>query len=110
MLDRSNAVPSFFRIDAMTILRWILGVAIFVFLLLVSLQNAEQVKLRFYTWVSWEVPLILLLFVVFAVGVTAGLLVGAIRSARLKRQLNRVRREHAKHADTTPLLPPLDGR
>ncbi len=93
----------------MTIVRWIVGVAIFLFLLLVSLQNAEQVKLRFYTWVSWEVPLILLLLVVFAVGVTAGLLVGAVRSARLKRQLNRVRRDHAKHVGVPPALP-LDGR
>jgi lipopolysaccharide assembly protein A len=93
----------------MTIVRWILGVAIFLFLLLVSLQNAEQVKLRFYTWVSWEVPLILLLLVVFAVGVTAGLLVGAFRSARLKRQLGRLRRDHAKQAAGTS-QPPVDGR
>ena len=93
----------------MTIVRWILGVAIFLFLLLVSLQNAEQVKLRFYTWVSWEVPLILLLLVVFAVGVTAGLLVGAVRTARLKRQLNRVRRDHAKQVTLTA-QPPMDGR
>ena len=93
----------------MTIVRWILGVAIFLFLLLVSLQNAEQVKLRFYTWVSWEVPLILLLLVVFAVGVTAGLLVGAFRTGRLKRQLSKVRRDHAKHGGTPP-LPPMDNR
>ena len=93
----------------MTIVRWILGVAIFLFLLLVSLQNAEQVKLRFYTWVSWEVPLILLLLVVFAVGVTAGLLVGAVRTARLKRQLNRVRRDNAKQIGAPP-APTPDGR
>jgi uncharacterized integral membrane protein len=93
----------------MTIVRWILGVAIFLFLLLVSLQNAEQVKLRFYTWVSWEVPLILLLLVVFAVGVTAGLLVGAFRAARLKRQLSRFRRDHAKQVGAPP-MPPVDGR
>ena len=93
----------------MTIVRWIVGVAIFLFLLLVSLQNADPVKLRFYTWASWEVPLILMLFVVFAVGVTAGLLVGAFRAARLKRQLSRLRREHARLAPPTP-LPPVDGR
>jgi lipopolysaccharide assembly protein A len=93
----------------MTIVRWILGVAIFLFLLLVSLQNADQVKLRFYTWVSWEVPLILLLLIVFAVGVTAGLLVGAFRTARLKRQLSKVRRDHAKQVSAMP-LPPMDSR
>jgi len=91
----------------MTILRWIVGVIIFLFLLLVSLQNAEQVKLRFYTWVSWEVPLIFLLLIVFAVGVTAGLLVGAFRSARLKRQIARLRREHA--LSTADAVPPTPG-
>jgi uncharacterized integral membrane protein len=95
----------------MTIVRWIFGVAVFVFLLLLSLQNAEMVKLRFYTWATWETPLIVLLLVVFAVGVTSGLLVGAFRSARLKRQLNRLRRDHAKHLAVTPPGPPdrLDG-
>ena len=82
----------------MTIVRWILGVAIFLFLLLVSLQNADKVKLQFYTWVSWEVPLILMLFVVFAAGVIAGLLAGLARSMRLKRKLNRLRRDHANPA------------
>jgi len=92
----------------MTIVRWIVGVAIFLFLLLVSLQNAEQVKLRFYTWVSWEVPLIFLVLIVFAIGVTAGLLVGAFRTARLKRQIARMRREHARGAaDSLP--PPMPG-
>ena len=43
-------------------------------------------------------PLVLL--IVFAVGVTCGLLVGVLRTARLKRQLNRLRREHAR--DTLP--------
>ena len=95
----------------MTILRWIVGVAVFVFLLLLSLQNADMVKLRFYTWATWETPLIVLLLVVFAVGVTSGLLVGAFRSARLKRQLNRMRRDHAKHLASPPSRPPdsLDG-
>jgi uncharacterized integral membrane protein len=89
----------------MTIIRWIVGVAIFLFLVLVSLQNAQIVSLRFYKWVSWEVPLILLVLVVFAVGVTAGLLVGAFRTARLKRQLTRLHREHAKHVPSIPLPP-----
>ncbi len=92
----------------MTIVRWIVGVAIFLLLLLVSLQNADPVKLRFYTWVSWEVPLIFLVLIVFAVGVTAGLLVGAFRTARLKRQISRMRREHARTAaDSLP--PPMPG-
>jgi len=93
----------------MTIVRWIVGVAIFLFLLLVSLQNAEPVKLRFYTWVSWEVPLIFLVLIVFAIGVTAGLLVGAFRTGRLKRQIARMRREHARTAADSLPPPPMPG-
>ena len=93
----------------MTIVRWIVGVAVFLFLLIVSLKNSDPVKLWFFGWGAWEAPLILVLLIVFAVGVTAGLLVGAFRSGRLKRQLSRLRRDHAKQVGATQ-LPPIDGR
>jgi lipopolysaccharide assembly protein A len=92
----------------MTIVRWIVGVAVFLVLLLVSLKNSDPVKLWFFGWGPLEAPLILMLVIVFAIGVTAGLLVGAFRSGRLKRQLSRLRREHAKLA-TAP-QPHVDGR
>jgi uncharacterized integral membrane protein len=75
---------------------------------LLSLQNSKAVELHFFGWGPWEAPLILVLLIVFATGVTAGLLVGAFRAARLKRQLNRLRRDHAKFASTP--LPPADAR
>jgi lipopolysaccharide assembly protein A len=92
----------------MTIVRWIVGVAVFLFLLLLSLQNSKSVDLHFFAWGPWEAPLILVLLMVFAIGVTIGLLVGAIRTARLKRQLNRVRRDHARL--TSAPSPPVDAR
>ena len=92
----------------MTIVRWIVGVAVFFVLLIVSLKNSDPVKLWFFGWGPWEAPLILMLVIVFAVGVTAGLLVGAIRASRLKRQLSRLRRDHAKLAAAP--IPPIDAR
>jgi uncharacterized integral membrane protein len=92
----------------MTIVRWIVGVAVFLFLLVLSLQNADPVKLHFFGWGPWEAPTILVLLIVFAVGVTAGLLVGAFRAARLKRQLSRLRRDHARLANAPS--PPVDAR
>ena len=77
----------------MQVLRWITGAALFLALLLLSLQNSELVTLKFYHWWSWQAPLIFIVLVSFADGVAAGLLAGAMRSARLKRQLNRLRRE-----------------
>ena len=82
----------------MQVLRWIVGAALFLALLLLSLQNSEVVTLKFYHWWSWQAPLIFIVLVSFAVGVAAGLLAGAMRSARLKRQLNRLRRERAPAA------------
>jgi lipopolysaccharide assembly protein A len=92
----------------MTIVRWIAGVVVFFFLVVVSLKNSDPAKLWFFGWGPWEAPLILVLLIVFAVGVTAGLLVGAIRTGRLKRQLSRLRREHAKAANAPS--PPVDAR
>ena len=80
----------------MQIVRWIIGVIVFLALLLLSMQNAEQVKLRFFNLMSFEAPLIFVVLVVFAAGIAAGLLAGAIKVARLKRQLTRLRREQRK--------------
>jgi len=93
----------------MTLLRWIVGVAVFLALLLLALQNAEGVRVRFYGWESWPIPLVVLLLIVFAVGVTLGLLVSAVRVARLNRQLIRLRKEHSKHFNAGAVPPAGDG-
>jgi lipopolysaccharide assembly protein A len=82
----------------MTFLRWLVGGILFVALLFLSLQNSDLATVRFYHWFSWQAPLIFLLLIAFAAGVAAGLLAGVVRSARLKRQLTRLRREHRRAA------------
>ncbi|MCC7325473.1 MAG: LapA family protein [Burkholderiales bacterium] len=78
----------------MQTLRWIVAGTVFAALLFLSLQNAESVTLRFFNVASWHAPLVLVVFVAFAIGVAAGLLAGAMRASRLKRQLSRLRHEH----------------
>ncbi len=85
----------------MQILRWIVGVALFLALLFLSLQNSDPATLKFYGWWTWQAPLIFVVLIAFAVGVAAGLIAGAMRTSRLKRQLNRLRREQ-RQRDTTP--------
>src|SRR5437588_6775461 len=80
----------------MHILRWTVGAALFVALLFLALQNDELVTLKFYRWWSWQAPLVFVVLIAFAIGVAAGLLAGAMRSARLKRQLSRLRRERLR--------------
>jgi lipopolysaccharide assembly protein A len=92
----------------MTYVRWTVGVTLFAALLLLSLQNSDLVTVRFYHWFSWQAPLIILLLLAFASGIVAGLLAGLLRSARLKRQLGRARREQRRGPVTRPLHP-VDG-
>jgi uncharacterized integral membrane protein len=82
----------------MQIVRWIIGVTLFLALLLLSIQNAVDVELRFFTG-SFKAPLIFVVLIIFAGGVAAGLLAGAVKVARLKRQLNRLRREQRRTPD-----------
>lgn len=91
----------------MSAIRWIVGLLLFLALLFLALQNSDVVTLKFYHWWNWQAPLIFMLFAAFALGVAAGLLTGAIRSARLKRQLNRLQREHQSTiaAQAEPGLP-----
>ncbi len=92
----------------MSVVRWIIGVVVFLLLLLFALQNAKSVEVQFYGWFSWQVPLVFLLLIAFALGVAAGLLAGVVRTVRLKRQLGRLRREHARQFGAKA-EPPLDA-
>ncbi len=87
----------------MQIVRWIIGSAVFLALLFLSLQNADPVTLKFFQLASWQAPLVFVVFIAFAAGVAAGLLAGALRASRLKRDLNRLRRAQraSAGADTT---------
>ena len=78
----------------MRVIRWLVGGVVFLVLLLVALQNADAVTLRFFDLWAWEAPLIFVVLIAFAAGVGCGLLAGAVKVARLSRQLSRARREH----------------
>jgi lipopolysaccharide assembly protein A len=102
----------------MSVVRWIVGATIFLGLLYFSLDNAETVTLRFFRVAQWQAPLVFVVFVAFASGVALGLIAGAFRASRLKRQIARMRREHrrdvpvpAPHGAAPPPrdTPPLDA-
>jgi uncharacterized integral membrane protein len=83
----------------MQVVRWIVGAAIFLALLFLSLQNSELVTLKFYQWWSWQAPLVFVVLIAFVTGVAAGLLAGAWRASKLKRQINRLTRAESARAD-----------
>ena len=89
----------------MQVVRWIVGATLFLALLFVSLQNSELVTLKFYGWWSWQAPLVFVVLIAFALGVGAGLLAGALRSSRLKRELNRMKRADRTAASAATTAP-----
>ena len=93
----------------MTVVRWIVASVIFIALLFISLQNADPVTLRFFTLYTWQAPLVFVVLIAFASGVALGLLASAIKVVRLKRQVNRLRREQRVKAASPPTHLPAPG-
>ena len=96
----------------MQIVRWVIGATIFVALLFLSLQNSSEVTLKFYNLWQWSAPLIFVVLIAFAIGVAAGLLAGAFRTSRVKRELKRLHRERAQAGPPStggPPSRPYDG-
>jgi uncharacterized integral membrane protein len=96
----------------MGLIRWTVIAVVFIALVYLSLQNTQSARLTFFNVAAWEAPLVVIVFVAFACGVAAGLLAGALRTARLKRQLNRLRREQRTGGGMalTPSPSPARGR
>jgi putative membrane protein len=96
----------------MQIVRWVIGATIFVALLFLSLQNSSEVTLKFYNLWQWSAPLIFVVLIAFAIGVAAGLLAGAFRTSRVKRELKRLHRERTPGGPSSadgPPSRPYDG-
>jgi uncharacterized integral membrane protein len=53
----------------MSVVRWLVGAALFLALLFLSLDNAEVVTLRFFRVATWQAPLVFVVFVTFVAGV-----------------------------------------
>jgi uncharacterized integral membrane protein len=91
----------------MQVVRWIIGTVIFLALLFLALQNAAPVEINFFNLARWSAPLVFVVFAAFAAGVAAGLLAGAIRTARVNRQLKALRRD--RHKLEVAAQPMADG-
>lgn len=72
-----------------------LPVKIILFLLLLGFaaMNSESVTLRYFLGLEWRAPLSLVILVVFALGLLAGLLACSLRLLRSHRELRGLRRE-----------------
>lgn len=55
------------------VLRWLLRIALFVFLFGLAAKNSETMTLHFFFGIDWAVPVAVVLLVTFAVGVMIGM-------------------------------------
>ena len=97
----------------MGVVRWLVGAALFLALLFLSFDNAEVVTLKFFRVATWQAPLVFVVFVAFVAGVAIGLAAGAMRNARLRRQLKRMRRDASSRGEKPAVESPpavVDGQ
>lgn len=80
----------------MNVIRWIVWAAVFLLILLLAFDNADTVTLRFFGLASVQLPLILVVFVAFALGVTFGLIAGSLNVARARREMKKAQKELKK--------------
>ena len=91
----------------MRVLTWVIRLVIFLFLLAFAARNTDPVTLRFYFDLAWQVPLVLLLFAFFVVGMLLG--IGAVLGVliRQRREIGRLEREMpGRGAPPSRELPP----
>jgi uncharacterized integral membrane protein len=97
----------------MSVVRFVVVAILFIGLLFISLDNADTVTLRFFRLGQLQAPLIFIVLCAFAIGAALGLASGALRTARVKRELRQLRREAKQRDDAarTPrtVTPPMDA-
>ena len=91
----------------MRVLTWVIRLVIFLFLLAFAARNTDPVTLRFYFDLAWQVPLVLLLFAFFVVGMLLGIAAVLGVLIRQRREIGRLEREvHGRDAPPSRELPP----
>lgn len=93
----------------MNVIRWIVGMLIFLAILLLAFDNADMVTLRFFGFTSMQAPLVLVVFVAFAIGVTCGLIAGSLSVVRARREMKKAKKELTKVEKEKAAPPPVQN-
>ena len=71
----------------------IIGLALFLAALGFAVKNSEPVTLHYYLGMVWQAPLVVVLFVVFAIGAVAGVAASFSYLYRQRREILALKRE-----------------
>ena len=77
----------------MRYLSWVFRILLFVLLFGFALKNSDPVTVRYYLGAHWEASLALVVLVVFAVGVAAGVIGCFAYIFRQRREILQLRKE-----------------
>lgn len=80
----------------MRFLALVTRIILFVLLLGFAAKNSETVDVRYFLGLEWQVPLSLLLLIVFSLGVVLGLFANSRRLVRQRLELRRARADLRK--------------
>ena len=89
------------------LLRWTLKAAIFLILLAFALNNKDEVAVHFLWGLQWRAPMVLVLLVVFALGVTVGVLGMVPRWWRQRRLVQQALKAPDPAPAAAPVAPDL---
>jgi len=101
----------------MRVVTWTIRLILFLVLLAFAAKNTDPVVLRFYFDTALEVPLVLLVFGLFAAGVAIGVIAMLGTVLRQRREIHRLKRESRQRersaprtdVESAPGLPPIPG-
>jgi|GEM_PF-5793485 Uncharacterized integral membrane protein len=80
----------------MNVVRWIIWAVVFLVILLLAFDNADMVTLKFFGLATVQLPLVLIVFIAFALGVTCGLIAGSLNVVRSRREMKKAQKELKK--------------
>lgn len=80
----------------------IIGLALFLAALGFAVKNSAPVTLYYYLGVVWQAPLVVVLFVAFAIGAVAGVAASFSFVYRQRREILNLKRERRSRIRTKP--------
>ena len=87
----------------MKTLAWLLRIIVFLLLLAVAIKNSGIVTVEFFFDVSWQLPLVFVMLIFFALGAVAGVTAAITTLFRQRREISRLRRR-ATDKDAVPVV------
>lgn len=92
----------------MRVLAWLFWLLMVVLFFWITLKNADPVTLRLTAETALTAPLIIVIFVTFALGVLLGIITASPRLFKQGREIRRLKKTAQQPADTGPARGPLN--